>query len=135
MQSTTTSTGFNASTTARLPAMAQEVPVDFTGTGAVCGGVGICTWKRSAPQMTGRQLAQMHQDGTRLGFRVDAICQRFLLAGQFVFVPQWFAAQLPPRSSRIGQSGRSSPAQECTRWSSTAFIACISRMRASNVRT
>ena len=31
-------------------AMAQEVPVDFTGTGAVCGGVGIWIMQKSAPR-------------------------------------------------------------------------------------
>ena len=50
VQSTITSTSFSASITARLPAMAQLVPVDFTGTGAVCGGVGIWIMQNSAPR-------------------------------------------------------------------------------------
>jgi hypothetical protein len=50
VQSTITSTSFSASTTARFPAMAQLVPVDFTGTGADCAGVGIWMWKLSAPR-------------------------------------------------------------------------------------
>jgi hypothetical protein len=41
---------FSASITARLPWMAQLVPVDFTGTGAVCGGVGIWIMQNSAPR-------------------------------------------------------------------------------------
>jgi hypothetical protein len=50
VQSTITSHSFSASITARLPWIAQEVPVDFTGTGAVCGGVGIWIMQNSAPR-------------------------------------------------------------------------------------
>ncbi|MFN4202356.1 MAG: hypothetical protein ACK4GM_04790 [Tabrizicola sp.] len=50
VQSTITSTRFSASITARLPRIAQLVPVDLTGTGAVGGGVGMWIMQKSAPR-------------------------------------------------------------------------------------
>jgi hypothetical protein len=84
VQSTITSTRFNASMTARFCWIAQDVPVDFTGTGAVWRGVGIWIMQYSAPRSCSARSDKCTSTGR------DCVSDRM---ATFVPLPMAFSAK------------------------------------------